>query len=196
MTLNRIRALDHAVEMLYHPTVTEVSAKQLVLTALRSLFEYLPKSKNDLNNEHYNTKLQLAAFSSLYPLGKNVQSGLGLSHTIGYALDSPYGIPNGITSCITLAGVVKLKANNSAETEQIARVLPFTGEGSRTGNDKEDAMKVGNAIEELVDRLGLETKLSEYRVGENQIPKIAKVATKSDGGELHDGVVELLRSNL
>ncbi|ERF70781.1 hypothetical protein EPUS_08339 [Endocarpon pusillum Z07020] len=29
-----IRAVDHAVEMLYHPTATEVPAKQLVLTAL------------------------------------------------------------------------------------------------------------------------------------------------------------------
>lgn len=191
-----IRALDHAVEMLYHPTATEVPAKQLVLTALGSLFEYLPKSKNDLKNEHYITQLQLAAFSSLYPLGTNVKGGLGLSHTIGYALGSPYGIPHGITSCITLAGVVKLKANNSAEAKQIARALSFTGKGSRTGNDREDAMKVGNAIEELVDRLGLETKLSEYRVGEDQIPKIAKVATKSDDGELYDGVVKLLRSKL
>ncbi|KAF7512846.1 hypothetical protein GJ744_011949 [Endocarpon pusillum] len=180
-----------------------------------SLFEHLPKSKKDLTNEHYITEFQLAAFSSLYPLGTNVQSGLGLSHTIGYALGSPYGIPHPITSCITLAGVVKLKANNSsAEAKQVPRALPFTGKGSRTGNDREDAMQagdamqvgdamqagdamqVGNAIEELVDSLGLDTKLSEYQVGEDQIPKVAKAAAKSDSGELHDGVVKLLRSKL
>ncbi len=191
-----IRALDHAVEMLYHPTATEVPAKQLVLTALGSLFEYLPKSKNDPENEEYITKLQLAAFSSLYPLGTNVKSGLGLSHIIGYALGSPYGIPHGITSCITLAGVVKLKSSNHAEAKQIARALPFTGKGPGTGNDREDAKNVGDAIDELVDGLGLGTRLAEYGVGEDQIPKIASTATKSNGGELYDGVVKLIRSKL
>jgi alcohol dehydrogenase class IV len=191
-----IRALDHAVELLYHPTATEVPAKRLVLTALGDLLEYLPKCKNDPKNEEYITRLQLAAFASLYPLGTNVKGGLGLSHTIGYALGSPYSIPHGITSCISLAGVVRLKANNPPEAEQIARALPFTGKGSRTGNDKEDAMKVGDAIDELVEGLGLGSRLSEYGVGEDQIPKIAKTATKAESGELYDGVVKLVKSKL
>jgi alcohol dehydrogenase class IV len=191
-----IRALDHAVELLYHPTATEVPAKQLVLTALGSLFKYLPKCKDDPKNEDYISKLQLAAFSSLYPLGTNVKGGIGLSHTIGYALGSPYGIPHGITSCISLAGVVRLKASNPAEAEQIARALPFTGTGPRSGDDKEDALKVGDAIEELVNGLGLGTRLSEYGVGEDQIAKIAKTATKAESGELYDGVVRLVKSKL
>lgn len=191
-----IRALDHAVELLYHPTASEVPAKQLVLTALASLFEYLPKYKAEPENEDYITRLQLTAFGSLYPLGTNMKSPLGLSHTIGYALGSPYGIPHGITSCISLAGVVRLKADNPSEAKQIARALPFTGKGNRSGNDREDALKVGDAIDELVDRLGLTSTLAEYRVGEDQIDKIARTATRMEGGELYDGVVRLVRSKL
>jgi alcohol dehydrogenase class IV len=191
-----IRALDHTVELLYHPTAAEVPAKQLVLTALASLFEYLPKSKREPQNEDFITQLQLAAFSSLYPLGMNVKGGIGLSHALGYALGSPYGIPHGITSCLTLASVVRLKADNPGEAAQIARALPFTGKGSRSGHDREDALKVGDAIEELVDGLGLGSRLAEYGVGEDQVEKIAKTATKTENGQLYDGVVRLLRSKL
>lgn len=190
-----IRALDHAVEILYHPTATEVPAKQSALTAIASLFTYLPKSKSEPPNEDYITRLQLASFGSLYPLGTNVKGGLGLSHALGYALGSPYGIPHGFTSCLTLARVVKLKADDPAAAEQVARVLPYIGQTS-TGDHKNDAIKVADAIEQLVKDLGLESRLSEYRVGEDQVPKIAKTATRTDKGELYEKVVTLVESKL
>ncbi|KAL8831718.1 MAG: hypothetical protein Q9170_005180 [Blastenia crenularia] len=190
-----IRALDHAVESMYHPTATEVPAKQLCLSATAQLFEYLPKSKNEPGNQDYITKLQLAAFSSLYGLGLNIKGGLGLSHSLGYALGSPYGIPHGITSCLTLASVVRLKAERAEDAEQLARILPYIGQ-SRRGDDRADATRVGDAIEGLVKELGLETRLEDYGVGEDQIPKIAKMATKMEDGRLYDSVIELVRSKL
>ena len=190
-----IRALDHAVELLYHPTATEVPTKQLCLTAVASLFTYLPKSKNDPPNEDYITRLQLGSFSSLYPLGTNVNVGLGLSHTLGYALGSPYGIPHGITSCLTLARVVNLKSSDPEAAEQLARVLPFIGR-SRSGDNKKDAVEVADAIEQLVKDLGLDSRLRDYGVGEDQVLKIARLATKTDGGQLYDDVVSLIRSKL
>lgn len=187
-----IRSLDHSVELLYHASATEVPAKQLALAATAGLFTFLPKYKADPKDEENITRLQLAAFSSLFPLGLNVIGGLGLSHSLGYALGSPYGIPHGITSCLTLARVVKLKADNPEEAEQIARILPFIGQ-SRSGNDKEDATKVGDAIARLVKELGLETNLRKYSVGEDQIPKIVKSATKTTEGELYDRVSALVK---
>ena len=188
-----IRSLDHAVELLYHPTATEVPARQLCLTALAGLFTYLPKSKAEPKNEDYITRLQLAAFSSLFPYGTNIKGGLGLSHTLGYALGSPYGIPHGITSCLTLASVVKLKAEDPASAEQLARTLPFIGQ-SKSGNDKEDAMKLGEAIQILVRELGLETNLKEYKVGEDQAPKIAGTAAGGQEGKLYEKVLALVKS--
>ncbi|KAI4123576.1 MAG: hypothetical protein LQ347_006096, partial [Umbilicaria vellea] len=143
-----IRALDHAVEMLYHPTATEVPARQLCLTAIESLFTYLPRSKQDPTHQDYLTRLQLAAFSSLYPIGTNVKGPLGLSHSLGYALGSPYAIPHGITSCLTLAGVVALKAKDAASAAQLARALPFVGR-TRSGDDRADARQLAEAIEGL-----------------------------------------------
>lgn len=190
-----IRALDHAVELLFHPKSTEAPAKPLYLSAIEGLFTYLPKSKAEPKSEDYITRLQLASFSSLYPIGLDMGGGLGLSHAMGYALGSPYGIPHGITSCISLAGVVRLKAQNPEDAAQIARALPFTGR-SKSGDDEKDALQVADAIEKLVKDLGLDTRLRDYNVGRDQVSVVARTATKSESGPLYDGVVKIVESKL
>lgn len=190
-----IRSLDHAIELLYHPKATEAPGKPLFLSAIEGLFTYLPKSKAEPKNEDYITKLQLACFSSYYPLGLDRGSGLGLSHAMGYALGSPYGIPHGITSCISLAGVVRLKAQTPEDAAQIARALPFIGQ-SKSGDDKQDALEVADAIEKLVQNLGLETRLKDYDVGSDQVSVVAKAATQSESGPLYDGVAKIVESKL
>lgn len=121
--------------------------------------------------------------------------GLGLSHSLGYALGAPYGIPHGITSCLTLASVVRLKAEKTEDAEQLARILPYIGQ-ARTDNDRKDAIRVGDAIDGLLKELGLDTRLNEHNVGEDHIPKIARLATKTEEGELYDSVVSLVESKL
>ena len=181
--------------MLYHPTAVEVPAKALVLSANDGLFTYLPKSNAEPKNEDYITRLQLAAFSSLFPIGLGMGGGLGLSHSMGYALGSPYGIPHGITSCISLAGVVRLKSQNPKDAAQIARALPFIGQ-SKSGDDEKDALQVADAIEKLVKDLGLETRLRDYNVGSDQVSVVVKTATRSESGPLYDGVARRIESKL
>lgn len=86
------RALDHAIETLYNPTATEIS-KVATLQAAKSLFELLPQAKQSHGqDEELTTKLFLAAYGSLGFIGLNLKGGLGLSHALGYALGSPYGM--------------------------------------------------------------------------------------------------------
>ena len=189
-----IRALDHAVELMYNPAATEAPSKALSLTSIQKLFEFLPKYKADPKDKDVVTECMLAAFTSLYPMGTNVVGGIGLSHSLGYALGSPYGIPHGVTSCLTLGKVVKLKAENPADAGQIARIAPFIGMSS-SGDDKDDAVKVGDAIIDLVKNLGLQTSLKEYKVGEDQVPKITKLATGGqESGELYEKVAGLVKT--
>ncbi|KAF2264057.1 Dehydroquinate synthase-like protein [Lojkania enalia] len=187
-----LRALDHAVELLYHPTASEMPARWIDLQAAASLFEYLPKYKADPEDEDVITKLQLAAFASLGFLGTNMKGGLGLSHGLGYALGSPYGIPHGITSCLTLGHVVKLKAEDPTAAEQVARLLPFLGE-ARSGDNKKDAEKVGDRILEFVRDLDLDYDLRNYKIGRDQIPVITKRATGQEEGDLYKKVEGLVK---
>ena len=175
-----------------HPTTTEMPCRQMCLFAAGEFFTYLPKYKAHPKDEQVITRLQLAAFASLGFLALNVKGGLGLSHALGYALGSPYGIPHGITSCMTLGHVVKLKAESSDEdAEQIARMAPFIGI-SKSGDNKRDAVLVGDAILDLVKRLDLHTTLTEKGVGKDQVHTITKLATRAESGPLYDKVKALV----
>lgn len=179
-----IRALDHAVEAQYHGTATLMPARWSGLMAIKELFELLPRYQADPKDEDVITRLFLAAFASLGFIGQNIKGGLGLSHTMGYALGSPYGIPHGITSCLTLGHVVKIKARTSQEdAAKIATILPYVGGGSPSGDDLKDAEKVGDRILQLVKELGFKTTLTEKGVGKDQVDVIVKRAT---GGFSYD----------
>lgn len=104
-----IRALDHAVETIYHPNSSEVPWKTLASTSIQTLFEYLPTVAKSLNTSHQVStdteppldetsddtlvRLHLAAWSAAGLRGSNFGGGMGLSHSLGHALGSPYGVP-------------------------------------------------------------------------------------------------------
>ena len=163
--------------MQYHPTATLMPCRSMALLAIQELFHLLPMYQKDPKDEDTITRLYLAAFASLAFLGHNVKGGLGLSHTMGYALGSPYGIPHGITSCITLGSVVKLKARASKDdAAKIAPILPMIGD-QPSGDVVGDAGRVGDRINKLVADLGFKTTLTEKGVGKDQIDIICARAT-------------------
>jgi len=171
-----LRALDHALESLYHPSATEVPCKAMALYAASKLFELLPKANNGAHPDDQDvmTGLQVASFASLGFMGLNLKGGLGLSHALGYALGSPYGIPHGETSCMTLGHVVKLKSRGSKQdAAQLARLLPYIGK-TASGDAQKDGEAVGDAVLQLVKSLGLHETLTDRKVGKDQVPIITK----------------------
>lgn len=142
------------------------------LEAIKDLFTYLPKSKANPDDASVRTKLFLACYSSLFPF--LYTGGVGLSHSIGHAIGATYSIPHGITSCLSLAPTVHLKASNPEEAKQIARIIPYIGKQS-TGSDEKDSHIVGDAIAALVERLGHKTTLTA--VGDGNTSRTAN--TKS-----------------
>lgn len=188
-----LRALDHAMELMYHPTSTEI-CRQNCLLAAHGLFEGLRAYHRNSKDEQVITKLQLAAFQSLGFLALNVKGGLGLSHTLGYALGSPFQIPHGITSCLTLGQVVKVKAeSNEDDAKQLARMAPFVGV-TTSGDAKKDGMAVGDAVIKLVEDIGLKTTLTEKGVGKDKLDWIVKTATRQESGPLYEKVKQLVET--
>lgn len=110
-----MRAVDHAVESIYHPNACMMPWKAMACWALGVLFEYLPRiaaCSDDLQERDLGrvvgpgsthqgegdidgmlAMLMLAAFASSGFRGANFGGGMGLSHSLGHALGSPYGIP-------------------------------------------------------------------------------------------------------
>ena len=123
-----MRAVDHAVESVYHPNASLMPWKAMACWAIGVLFQYLPQvtaysddsngtgsrqpgdaravrrsmhtddgdggDGGDCGNmDDALTMLMLAAFASSGFRGANFSGGMGLSHSLGHALGSPYGIP-------------------------------------------------------------------------------------------------------
>ncbi|KAL8791884.1 MAG: hypothetical protein Q9195_005546 [Heterodermia aff. obscurata] len=192
-----IRALDHAVEAMYHPCAAEVPWKALALFAVAELFECLPKARDaHPDDEVVMTRLMLAAYASSGLKGEELGAGMGLSHALGHALGAPYGIPHGVTSCLTLGKVVRLKAGEAGgNAREIARLLGGMG-GSSGGDDLGDALEVGDRIIRLVGSLGLDLGgLARRGVGREEVPVIVGRALRGvEGGVLYDRVVELVQT--
>ncbi|KAA1476790.1 iron-containing alcohol dehydrogenase [Dentipellis sp. KUC8613] len=186
-----LRAVDHATENLYRDLVTP-PMKVLCYQALHDLFEYLPKSKADPSDVEARQKLQVASWMSLWPMKLEKYSALGLSHALGHKLGAAYSIPHGITSCLTLAPVVRLKARigSQEDKEWLAGALYHLREPS-TGSLDGDVLRLADLIQGLVDGLGLKSTLTEYNVPREDVPKIAERAL---GGktEIHGDVVKVL----
>ncbi|OOF92049.1 hypothetical protein ASPCADRAFT_399445 [Aspergillus carbonarius ITEM 5010] len=204
-----IRALDHAVEAIYHPTASEVPWKVMALWAVRELFECLPIAKDcHPGDEAVSVRLLLAAWaSSGFKGGRGMGGlGMGLSHCLGYALGAPYGVGHGVTSCVTLGKVVGFVGGGGLEgiqegmgtgdgRRQVARLCEAVG-GVRTGDDEVDARVVAERIEGLVERLGLRvSSLEELGIEKGEVEVIATRALRGvDEGVLYERVVELVRS--
>ncbi|KAF2827808.1 putative Maleylacetate reductase [Ophiobolus disseminans] len=192
-----MRAMDHAVECMYHPTAAEVPWKALSLWAASELFECLPKARDTHPHDEFVIgRLMLAAYASSGLKGANVKGGMGLSHSLGHALGSPYGIPHGITSCMTLGKAVKLKAEESRDhAQQIARLLPAAG-GRRSGDNMRDAMEVGERIVALVKSLEVgPLNLLSWNVSKEETTVIVERALGGvKEGEMFDNARGLVES--
>lgn len=174
-----IRALDHAVELQVNRHASWFPCQMTALGAIRELFTLLPKFKQDPTNEDIVIRLFLASFASLGFFGQNMRGSVGLSHTIGYSLGSPYGIPHGVTSCMTLAKAIRLIANNDPhDAERLAAILPYMGRAA-SSDVLEDCNSVAQEIENLVRDLGLDTTLTAWKVDRDQVDLICARAVGS-----------------
>ena len=159
-----IRALDHAVEgFLYggdHP-ITDVTG----LEGARRLMEYLPHSRREPEELSVRLELQLAAWLSYFG---PANTPMGLSHELGRRIGASYGVPHGVTSCITLAPSLLLGKKRVQDDRW--RVLSSALGGEPPGR-----------VASLVEELGLPSRLREVGVPEEDLEAIAREYGESTG---------------
>ena len=198
-----MRAVDHAVELQYLEGAPEFQ-KQLALTAVSDLVEILPLIQREEGSEtdQRNLRVQalLAAFRSLFPV-ISLRS-IGMSHSFGHALGASYGIPHGITSCLTLPTVLRYKASKSAEEAKaiakIARYLPGRVV-TDSKSDVEVANAVADAVQALVEELGYAKTLDDYKVPRSRqeaesIVQRARLVDREKDPLKHEELVKLVYS--
>lgn len=184
-----IRALDHAVETLYAPGLHPIN-DVLALEAIRRLFKYLPLCQEQPEDLDIRQELQIAAWMSFF---NPINTLMGLSHNIGRRIGASYNVPHGITSCITLPHVMRVLAPKHAAA--LARVAAVLGLPQANGNELKAALSAADAVESLIIKLELPHKLSDFGIGEAELPKIAS-GTAASWGSLQSEAQEALKRML
>jgi alcohol dehydrogenase class IV len=164
-----IRSLDHAVEAVYSPK-HQPFVDTLALEAIRILFSNLKRSIQDPIDLKSRLACQIGAWMS--DAGA-LSVGTGISHSIGRVIGATWNIPHGITSCLTLAEVMRMEAKKNPE-----RLIPIAGaEGKAMNAHPEDvAMSAADGVAELVQELGLSKRLRDYGIRKDDFPFIAREA--------------------
>jgi alcohol dehydrogenase class IV len=180
-----MRAVDHAIETSYARNAMPLTTT-LALGALSALHGNLAASVADANDYDAALACHWAAMMSITGV-HNVS--LGLSHAIGHQLGG-YGVPHGVTSCITLPHVMRfLLPATRPQQERIARAM-----------GREGAEEAADAVADLIASLGVPHRIRDVGVGREHFAAIADatlgdvVARESPVQVTRDSVTELLEA--
>ena len=147
-----MRAVDHAVE-----GWCSIKSAPIADAANREAMRLLAASLRGMHSEKENLEHRAMAQHGMWLSRIATMAGIpyGASHGIGYLLGGGYGIPHGITSCVTLPAVMDWNA-------------------SVNGKRQEDVVAAfGGPLRRFIEGLGLPTRLREVNVREAELPKIA-----------------------
>jgi maleylacetate reductase len=154
-----IRAVDHAVEGWCSTKSSPMSD-----AANREAMRLLASSLKGILKEKENLEFRALAQHGMWlsRIGSMAGVPMGASHGIGYLLGGGYGVPHGITSCITLHAV--LTWNSSVIGTRAAEVAAAFGAPGK---------QAGAVMCDYVAALGLPTRLRDVGVKKEELPRIA-----------------------
>ena len=152
-----MRSMDHSVER-WCATRSLPMADALSLQAMKMLAAALPRMHASPQDLQARSDCQVAMWLSLLPQGVP----MGASHGIGYILGGAYGVPHGVTSCVTLPAVLEWNEPvNEARQRTVAEALGRPGE------------RAGPALREFVRGLGVPSRLRDVGITHEMLPQIA-----------------------
>lgn len=102
---------------------------------------------------------------------------LGAVHALAHPLGGLYDLHHGIVNSVMLPTVLRRNLDSARDKYgKFARIARALGVLTRGMSEKEAAFQVPERIEELIDKLGLPTRLSQLGVSSEDIPLMAKMA--------------------
>ena len=154
-----MRAVDHAVE-----GWCSVKTAPIADATNREAMKILSSSLKGIHSEKENLEHRAMAQQGMWLTRLASMAGIpnGASHGIGYLLGGGYGVPHGITSCVTLPPVMEWNAGVNAERQKEVAAA-FGGAGQAAGA----------VLRKFVTGLGLPTRIRDVGVKKEELPKIA-----------------------
>jgi maleylacetate reductase len=179
-----IKGIDHAVEGMRtvgkdHPHAIQAAS------GVARFFEVLEKWPEDLDTARAVREglvsmddllqLQLGAWQCYFFPASVIY---GLSHRIGHVLGGTFGLPHSMTSCITLAPVIRACA------EIYGDKLEIFSRGRATGGAA--ARQLADRIASAVAALGLPSRISAFDIDKAQLSQVAELLRTNYPAEVAD----------
>ena len=155
-----VKALDHAVERFCTPETNPYS-DATASKAIQLLARALPAIKTRPHELAARLDGQLGMWLSI--TGGVAGIGIGASHAIGHILGGRFGVPHGITSCVTLPAVLHWNASVNASRQRSVSAL--MGAPERAASD---------IIRDIVNGLGLPARLRDIGIRREDLAAIAE----------------------
>ena len=169
-------ALSHAIEC-YVNIKSSFHTKPLALESIKLICKSLEKAIVD--GSDLEARYNLSAGSLLAGLAFN-QTGSGIGHGLGEAFQVGYNVQHGTAIAIVLPLVMKFNlATEPSLYAEMAIAMGISGEGL---SEIELAEKSAERVGEIIENIGLPTKLSEVGIPEEDLEKIAKTTLELSPG--------------
>ena len=162
-------ALTHAIEGYITQAHNEIS-DMFHMKAIKMIFKYLPAAVNNKDEDAIN-KMGMAQY--IAGMGfSNV--GLVIVHSMAHQLGAVYDTPHGIANAMLLPTVMKF--NGEVCYERFRDILKELGYPAEKYTKEEIIKTFVDKIEELSEKVGITTKISDYGAKEEDFEMLADKA--------------------
>ncbi|WP_261834241.1 iron-containing alcohol dehydrogenase [Vibrio ishigakensis] len=167
-------ALTHAIES-YLSGYANQQTREWSISAIRTIFEYLPQAHRNGQNLEARQALAKASFDAGLAFTRTY---IGYVHAIAHQLGAFYHVPHGRANAIVLPKVLGVIAQREPRflAELLAQVFPKKS----TGNVDKDAKLLVDMVEKLLVELDLPTVVKE--LNQTDITALADQAIKEAFG--------------
>ena len=174
-----IDALVHALEA-YVSVMATGFTDGLALTAMKTIFEYLPRAYNDGRNDV--TAREKMAEAATQAGMAFANAFLGVCHSMAHKLGAYHHLPHGIANALLITIVMKFNASENPKKmgtfsqykyphtlERYCECADYLG---ITGTDKKDQLNnFIKAIEDLKKEVGILNTIRDYEISEDEFLK-------------------------
>lgn len=169
-------ALSHALESIWNVNANPIS-DTFAISAIKEIFESLPKLSKDLLNSDLRSRMALAALKAGMAFSNTKTA---LAHSISYEMTLRYGLAHGIACSFTLPYVLELAwGKNEARDAVLKQVF---------GDDLQQAQA---KLLALLHSLNVKTEFSDYNVQEQEKIEIVNYAMQGARGKNFIGTASL-----
>lgn len=170
-----IDAMVHAIEAYASKSSNNNPvSRTLSVEALRLLGANIETAVTTPRNEDARGSMLLG---SMFAGMAFANSPVAAVHALAYPLGGTFHIPHGLSNALVLPHV--LRFNNSVASATYAEIAPaLFPELSGVADPHARAEEFAEKLSELAAKLGLQTRLSELGISEEDVPKLARDAMK------------------